>query len=208
MEEPDISGKSSASGGSGSGRRSRFAHISSLVSSAAIFARNTYSYTREANETADSPSALSNAPDSSASSSSRSLLLLVSRGGAKSLGKRRSAAYATQCTGFSGVSRRVQMGWDLGAGLGAHSKHATRLHLCEVTWPRYPVVPDSTRGTSAAMHSRLTCLRASRLSRPLRTTSKRRKKETSNLSDLTFAWCAMTEASGRNLSTDSRATCG
>src|ERR1700710_1463009 len=31
------------------------------------------------------------------------------------------------------------------------------------TWPRYPAVPDSTRGTPAAMHILLTCRRASGL---------------------------------------------
>jgi len=35
------------------------------------------------------------------------------------------------------------------------------------TWPWNPVVPDSMRGTSAARHIRLTCLRASSISIPI-----------------------------------------
>ena len=71
------------------------------------------------------------------------------------------------------------------------------------------MVPDSTNGTSAARHSRLTCFRASRLSRPLRTTWKDRMKSTSKSVSLTLPWCATMRAPGRNLSTVSRATwCG
>ena len=147
-----------------------------------------------------------NALSSTASSSSRSLLALGSA--EKSRGKSKSAAYTTQCIGLSGVSRRVHIGCDLGTGLGLHSKHAVRPRTCAVTCPRYPVVPDSISGTSAARHSRLTCFLASRLSSPLRTTSKVRTKSTSKEESLTLPWCATMRASGRNLSTVSLATWG
>ena len=89
-------------------------------------ALNTKSKRRAANAAKDSPRASSteNARASTASSSSKSLVPSTRRL-ANSRGKSRSVAYATQCTGFSGVSRRVHMGCDLGVGLGEHSKHAS-----------------------------------------------------------------------------------
>ena len=101
-----------------------FSHISSFFRRDSILARNTKSKRRAANAAKDSPRASSteNARASTASSSSRSLV--PSLRAANRRGKSRSVAYATQCTGFSGVSRRVHMGCDLGVGLGEHSKHA------------------------------------------------------------------------------------
>lgn len=126
-----------------------------------------------------------------------------------------SFAHTTQWMGLSGVLRSVQTGNVFGVLLGWHSKHSVRPLTCTLTctegghrrefhgvgrdtppespsalltWPKYPAVPDSTRGTPAARHRRLMCRRASRLSRPLSTQSKRRKKSTPKRDSFTFAW--------------------
>jgi hypothetical protein len=107
---------------------------------------------------------------------------------------------------LSGVLRMVHTGKVLGAALGSHSKQGLTPLMWTDTWPRYPAVPDSTSGTSAARHSRFTWRRASRLSSPFSTMSKRRKKEVSNELLFTLSKWATILASGRKRSTDSRAT--
>ena len=80
----------------------------------------------------------------------------------KSRGKSRSVAYAMQWMGLSGVSRRVQMGCDLGTGLGLHSKHAVSPLTCTVTCPKYP----ATQGLSLSYNTRrslITCSHSSTL---------------------------------------------
>lgn len=67
------------------------------------------------------------------------------------------------------------------------------------TWPTYPAVPLSTRGTPAATHSLFTCRLASMLSRPFSTRSKPLKKSSPNRASLMFACkhrqtCALTAA--------------
>ena len=101
----------------------------------------------------------------------------------------------------------VHTGYFFGIGLGWHSKHSVSPPLCTVTWPLYPAVPDSTRGTLAARAILLTCLLASRLSKPFRTMLKDLKKSTLNFSDFTLSWKALIFACGAIFRAASRATC-
>ncbi|KAA6420764.1 MAG: hypothetical protein FRX49_09341 [Trebouxia sp. A1-2] len=60
--------------------------------------------------------------------------------------------------------------------------------LVNITCPRYPAVPDSIKGVSAAKHSLLTWRRASKLSKPFMTRSKDLKKSTSYWGSLTLPY--------------------
>lgn len=75
------------------------------------------------------------------------------------------------------------------------------------TCPRNPVVPLSTKGTSAAKHRRLTCRLASKLSSPFNTTLNCLKKSRSKSESLTLAWYGVMLMWGLNFKTASRATC-
>ena len=78
--------------------------------------------------------------------------------------------------------------------------------MLPLTCPRNPVVPLSTKGTSAARQRRLTCRLASRLSRPFKTTLNCWKNSTLNWGSLTFAWHGVILIWGLNFNTASRAT--
>mmetsp|Transcript_123075 Transcript_123075/g.292610 ORF Transcript_123075/g.292610 Transcript_123075/m.292610 type:complete len:265 (+) Transcript_123075:964-1758(+) len=138
-------------------------------------------------------------------SAARSANKFDSSSGPKQRSKR-FLAQVRQCTGFSGVDRMVQNGYTFWLGLAWHSKHSVSPFRITVTWPRWPVLPASRRGRSAARHRRFTWRRASRLSRALTTTSNLETNSRPNCESFTLPWCERILASGRNCFTASAAT--